>query len=95
MKDETLDEQPDKPFRPITADDLFVLVKTIREYRKLIPKTDETAMLRYRAGRDEELLNKILHKGIDWLINYYVDQKQTAVVRMEIAEEMRCEDEKD
>lgn len=75
-------------FRDITQDDLFLLVKLMRETRKLLPRDkDECAIERYKLSIMEDLLNKMLAKGIDSTIGHYTDRKNMQIVYQEAMRE--------
>ena len=79
-------------FRQITPDDLFVLERTLREYRHLIPKADENIVERYKLKMMGEILNKLLAKGIDWTINHYIDKRNQLFLVEKIKQEKEDED---
>jgi hypothetical protein len=76
------------PGRKIGSDDLFVLAKTIEEYRGMLPKDDEHILERYKLKAMDELINKMLAKGIDWTINHYADKRNILVVQMKAKEDL-------
>jgi hypothetical protein len=95
MEDTTYKEEQEKPtkYRVITSDDLFVLVKILREYRQLLPRADETVMERYKANICEDLLNKLLAKGIDWTIGHYSDKKFALILRQKAQQELNGDED--
>jgi hypothetical protein len=75
-----------KQIKPITVDEIFVLVKTLREYKQALPREDVTVMERYRANILEEAFNKILTNGIEYYIGHYNEKKFALIARAKAKE---------
>lgn len=71
----------------ITPNQLFLLSKTIREYREMLEKKEENLMSRHKLKLYQEFIGLILAKGIDEVIDYYREQKLNINLKNQIMDE--------
>jgi hypothetical protein len=88
-----LEPTPKGQTERITPNQLFLLSRTIREYRDMLDKREDNIMNRHKLKVYQELIGLILEKGIDEVIDFYNEQKLSIKLKKEIINEMREEDD--
>lgn len=76
----------------ITPNQLFLLSRTIREYRTSLEKREDNLMTRHKLKIYQELIGNILEKGIDKVIDFYIEQKLNNELKKEIIKDMEDEE---